>query len=215
MKDLKIQDTGAYWVGIDQINSDVMTSIHLTATLEAVSKPEISPLSSILSSCWGQPVKVRCASAKGSIVKYTWYQHSESQNIQFQSSAELQLHCGVLKDTQYYCEASNDVSSQYSEMVFLKILRGSEEDCVYSINIDGKTRYDCGDRLKTSTSSPLKTTTSHSGIRAWTGLPVWYEVLRWVLLTTLITTNNQLTASTCVKLQKCLQYKGGYLSEEK
>ncbi|XP_034152031.1 uncharacterized protein LOC109616418 [Esox lucius] len=210
---LKLEDTGAYWVGIDKIYADIMTYIHLIVTLEAVSKPQTLPLSSILGTCWGKPVSVRCASAKGSTVHYTWYQLSNPQDIQFQSSADLHLHCGVSEeDRQYYCKASNDVSSQRSDLVFLKVLKPSEEDCIYSISLVGQRSYNCSDRLKTSTAPPVQTSTCqhsdtsltsetyHSEIRnrsspsnqthqdwVWTVLPVWYEVLRWLFLAILIT----------------------------
>ncbi|XP_041701675.1 uncharacterized protein LOC121538009 [Coregonus clupeaformis] len=209
--DLKLEDTGVYWVGIDKIYADIMTSINLIVTFVAVSKPKVWPLSSMGNTCWGQPVTVRCASAQGTSVHYTWYQPAQPQDIQFQSSADLHLHCGIVEeDSQYYCRASNDVSSQHSGMVSLQVLKPLEEDCIYSFTMEGQRSYDCSDRLKTSTATTLRSTGHlteepyHPGTnsnlsstinqthqdwsysRAWTELPVWYEVLRWLFLATLI-----------------------------
>ncbi|KAJ8016903.1 hypothetical protein DPEC_G00012180 [Dallia pectoralis] len=162
VRNLKIEDTGVYWVGIDKAYADIMTSVHLIVTLkEAVSKPQALPLSSVLRTCWGQPVTVRCASAKGSTVHYTWYQLSKPQDVQLQSSADMHLHCDFVEERrQFYCIASNDVSSQRSDMVSLEVLKPSKDDCIYIISLEGQRSYDCSDRLKTSTSPPLQTSTA-------------------------------------------------------
>uniref|UniRef100_A0A4W5LBY3 Ig-like domain-containing protein n=1 Tax=Hucho hucho TaxID=62062 RepID=A0A4W5LBY3_9TELE len=211
MTELKLDDTGVYWVGIDKIYADIMTSINLIVTFVAVSKPMVWPPSSMGDTCWGQPVTVHCASAQGTSVQYTWYQSTQPQDIQFQSSADLHLHCGIVEeDSQYYCSASNDVSSQQSGMVSLQVLKPSEEDCIYSFAMEGQRSYDCSDRLKTSTATPLRsnghlteepyqpgTNSNLSSTinqthqdwrynRAWALLPVWYEILRWLFLATLI-----------------------------
>uniref|UniRef100_UPI003AAF5E25 uncharacterized protein isoform X1 n=1 Tax=Centroberyx gerrardi TaxID=166262 RepID=UPI003AAF5E25 len=203
---LLIKDTGVYWVGIDKIYSDIMASIKVVVTEVPVSKPRLWPLSSPVDkfTCWGQPVTVRCGCTLGTSVHYAWYQHSPHRDILLHSTSDLGLHCGrVEKDSQYYCSASNDISSQRSDILSVQVLMPADSSCVYVINIQDQPLYDCADRLSTTTATTLALTTCqptrktqhferrnqslhinqtdqdllHS--REWAGHPLWYTSLRW------------------------------------
>ncbi|XP_041655820.1 uncharacterized protein LOC121517830 isoform X2 [Cheilinus undulatus] len=134
---LQFSDTGAYWVGIDKVYADIMTSVKVTVTDVPVSKPRLWPLSPLESrlTCWGQPVMVRCGSDWGTSIRYTWYYE---QNM-LRRSSDLKLYCGRLKrdNVDYYSIASNDVSSQRSETLSVKVLIPSDSDCIYVIKMQG------------------------------------------------------------------------------
>ncbi|XP_029995228.1 uncharacterized protein LOC115422814 [Sphaeramia orbicularis] len=204
---LQLKDGGTYWVGIDKIYADVMTSVKVVVTEVPVSKPRLQPLTSLggRPTCWGQPLTVRCGSAKGTNIRYAWYQQSHPKNNLLYQSSDLRLHCGTTeKDRSYYCVASNDVNHQESDILFVQVLLPAQSSCIYSVNIPDQPVYDCADRFTTSTdrwttttaTTPELTTDSHNATenqclhtnqtnvdwlysRKWTGLPLWYSFLRW------------------------------------
>ncbi|KAK7128945.1 hypothetical protein R3I94_017240 [Phoxinus phoxinus] len=135
VRDLKLDDTGIYWVAIDKIYSDIMTRIQVTVTKEAVMKPHFWPLSSLEMTCWGQLAVFRCRSERGTDVQYTWYRVEKPNNIVLHNSTDLHLHCSnITEGSQLFCLASNDVSSQSSEFISLQILQPAHKNCVYLIS---------------------------------------------------------------------------------
>ncbi|XP_070765981.1 uncharacterized protein [Enoplosus armatus] len=153
---LQFDDTGMYWVGIDKIYADIMTSVNVVITEVnqyitcsfvpvPVSKPRLWPLSSLRDrpTCWGQPVTMRCGCTKGTAVRYTWYQNTHHKDVLLHHSSDLRLRCGALdKDSDYYCTASNDISSQGSDVLSVQVLMPADSSCIYVINMQG---FDFGD----------------------------------------------------------------------
>lgn len=89
--------------------------------------------------CWGQPSVFRCRSERGTDVQYTWYRVGHPNNIVLHHSTDLYLHCSnITEDSQLFCSAFNDVSSQSSEFVSLQLLQSSDKDCVYLISSNGE-----------------------------------------------------------------------------
>uniref|UniRef100_UPI0037E83812 uncharacterized protein n=1 Tax=Semicossyphus pulcher TaxID=241346 RepID=UPI0037E83812 len=166
---LQSDDSGVYWVGIDKIYADIMTSVkvvvtegkNITFVSVPVSKPSLWPLSSLINrpTCWGQPVTVRCGCARGTGIRYTWY---HEQTVLHHSS-DLKLHCGAVKrdSSDYYCVAENAVSSLESGVLSVQVLMPADSGCIYVINIQGQPVYDCADRMSTTTTAttPSPTTT--------------------------------------------------------
>ncbi|KAI1892692.1 hypothetical protein AGOR_G00136170 [Albula goreensis] len=211
MTDLQLADTAQYWVGIDKVYADIMTSISVTVSEETVSEPHVWFLSPSSKTCWGSPVTVRCLSKRGTSVRYTWYKAEESgrgRKTLLQHSSDLQLHCGIVGDgDHYYCNASNSMSSKRSRPISTQILLPAENNCIYILALEGQQQYDCWDRLRTSTAPPLKSTpvteeyrstdtlsipVNHSNkcnvpLRMRLGVPLWYEALRWLLFASLLT----------------------------
>ncbi|XP_053280632.1 uncharacterized protein LOC128442272 isoform X3 [Pleuronectes platessa] len=206
---LQFDDTGAYWVGIDKVNSDIMTSVNVLITEVPLSKPRLWPLTSLVDgpTCWGRPVTVRCGCAQGSGVRYAWHQRTRFKDSLLHLSSDLNLHCGSLgEDSDYYCVATNALSSQESEVLSVQVLRPAHSDCVYVLNLQGQPSYDCADRMcTTSASTPALTTNgkihtepgnqpsliNHTrpdlGLeRFQTWAPLWYTLLRWGYLATLL-----------------------------
>ncbi|TKS76659.1 CMRF35-like molecule 5 [Collichthys lucidus] len=112
VRDLQFEDSGVYWVGIDKIYADIMASVNVVIT--EVSKPKLRPLSSQVDrpTCWGQPVTVRCGCEQGTGVRYAWYKSTQLEDTLLNNSADIHLQCGTLdKDSDYYCTAHNDISS--------------------------------------------------------------------------------------------------------
>ncbi|XP_044066551.1 uncharacterized protein LOC122882820 [Siniperca chuatsi] len=142
---LQFDDTGVYWIGIDKIYADIMTSVNVVITEVPVLKPRLWPLSSLVErpTCWGQPVTVRCGCTKGTGVRYTWYQNTHIKDILLYHSSDLYLHCGTVdKDSDYYCIASNDISSQQSDILSVQVLLPADSSCIYVVIIQGKNRWD-------------------------------------------------------------------------
>ncbi|XP_067302239.1 uncharacterized protein [Pseudorasbora parva] len=199
VRDLKLDDTGIYWVAIDKIYSDIMTRIQIKVTKEAVMKPNVWPLSSLELTCWGQPVVFRCRSERGMDVLYTWYRVGHPNNVVLDHSPDLHLHCSnITENSQLFCLASNDVSSQSSDFVSLQILKPADDKCVYLVLSKALSSYDCI-RSTTSPSTSIQTTEellssatvfqltrSQNKTMSWTGLPLWYECLRWLLFSAMI-----------------------------
>ncbi|XP_024862359.1 uncharacterized protein LOC112450591 [Kryptolebias marmoratus] len=209
---LQIEDSDVYWIGIDKIYSDIMVSVNLVVTKVPVSKPRLWPLSSLVPTCWGEPVTVRCGCTKGDDIYYTWYQQTPHRDFLVHRSSDLSLHCGATKeDSKYYCFANNSVSSEQSDIVSVHVLIPANSSCIYVVNIQGQPAYDCADRMRTTTAEtpPLTTCegrtethsdpgdqflttnqTDHVGFfsRAWTGVPLWYTLLRWGLFASLFIT---------------------------
>ncbi|XP_047458228.1 uncharacterized protein LOC125018412 [Mugil cephalus] len=202
---LQTDDTGVYWVGIDKIYADIMTSVHVVVTEVPVSKPTAWPLSSLVDrpTCWGEPVTVRCSCAKGTAIRYAWYQRTEPEHFLLHRSSDLSLDCATVGGgSEYYCTASNDVSSEESEIVSVQVLVPANSSCIYAVRVQGQPIYDCMDRISTTTPRPPPVTTTCHGVateihpdtrnqslqanqtdgffnRAWTGVPFWYTLLRW------------------------------------
>ncbi|KAG1961516.1 hypothetical protein F2P79_005567 [Pimephales promelas] len=110
----------------------------ITCSLEAVMKPHFWPLSSLEMMCWGQLVVFRCWSERGTDVQYTWYRVGKPNNIVLHNSTDLHLHCSnITEDSQLFCLASNDVSSQSSEFISLQILQPADKNCVNLISSKG------------------------------------------------------------------------------
>lgn len=209
---LRFEDAGTYWVGIDKVYADIMTSVEIVVTEVPVFKPTLWPLTSLVErpSCWGRPVTVRCGSTKGTSVGYEWYQQTNQDDavlvLQF---PDLKIDCDMVqKDTHYYCVASNNMGQQKSDPISVQVLIPAESQCMYAVKIPGQPNYDCADRLTTTTATTafltttfqttaiptaFPTTTNYSSqsnhiydnwfnIRAWTSFPPWYLFTRWGLL---------------------------------
>lgn len=89
--------------------------------------------------CWGQPVTVRCGCAKGTGIRYAWYQHTPHKDVLLHQTSNLGLHCGTVdKDSNYYCIASNDISSEGSEILSVQVLMPADISCIYVVNMPGK-----------------------------------------------------------------------------
>ncbi|XP_026187611.1 Fc receptor-like protein 5 [Mastacembelus armatus] len=139
--DLQFTDSGNYWIGIDKIYADIMTSVNVVITEVPVSKPRLWPLSSLVDrqTCWGQPVTVRCGCARGTGIRYAWYQHTHHKDFLLQQSSDLGLHCGTVENnSDYYCIASNDISSQGSDFLSVHVLMPADNSCIYVVNMQGK-----------------------------------------------------------------------------
>ncbi|XP_073326206.1 uncharacterized protein [Pagrus major] len=203
--DLRFDDSGVYWVGIDRPYSDIMTSVKVVVTEVPVSKPRLWPLGPLVDrpTCWGQPVTVRCGCTEGTAVRYTWFQNTHHEDVLLHHSSDLHLHCGSLgEDSDFYCIARNDVSSQRSDVLSVQVLMTADSSCIYVINMQGQPIYDCADRMSTTTATTPPLTTCQTPMiphpntgnqslqinqtdgdfffsRAWTGEPFWYLLLRW------------------------------------
>ncbi|KAK2851866.1 hypothetical protein Q5P01_008142 [Channa striata] len=203
---LQLDDTDFYWVGIEKIYADVMTSVNVVVTEVPVSKPRLWALSSLVDrpTCWGQPVTVRCGCAKGTGIRYAWYQHLPHEAVLLQQSSDLNLHCGTVEeDSGYHCVASNDMSREESDVLSVQVLMPANSSCIYVVSVPGQPIYDCADRMSTTTAtSPPRSTSqvawthsnttnqsSHTNqtdqtvpffIRIYAGGPLWYTLLRWV-----------------------------------
>ncbi|XP_071333345.1 uncharacterized protein [Trachinotus anak] len=202
---LRFDDAGVYWVGVDKIYADIMTLVKVVITKVPVSKPRLWPLSSLVGrpTCWGQPVVVRCGCTKGTGILYAWYLRTHHKDSLLSLSSDLHLHCGTVeKDSDYYCIASNDISRQESEILSVQVLIPANSSCIFVINMQGQPVYDCADRMSTiMAKTPPQTTCQatvkvHSDIRnqslrinqthhdlflsrAWMKMPLWYTLLRW------------------------------------
>ncbi|XP_035997399.1 polymeric immunoglobulin receptor-like [Fundulus heteroclitus] len=208
---LQIEDSDVYWIGIDKMYADIMTSIKVTVTQVPVSKPNLWPLTPLKEgpTCWGKQVTIRCGCTEGTDVLYAWYQHVHHKSFLLLSSSDLSLHCGVvMEDSEYYCSASNSISSEQSDILSVQVLMPDNSSCIYVVNIQGQPVYDCAGRLsttmaETSPTTCIETTKIPSGTseqclllnkttlhaffnRAWTGVPLWYELLRWGSFTLLL-----------------------------
>ncbi|XP_032413664.1 uncharacterized protein LOC116716843 [Xiphophorus hellerii] len=209
---LQIEDSDVYWIGIEKINADIMMSVKVTVTQVPVSKPRLWPLTPLAdgATCMGKSLTVRCGGAMGTNVFYAWYQHVHHKGFLLLSSSDLSLHCGMLtEDSEYYCSASNSISNAQSDALSVKIFLPDNSSCIYVANIPGQPVYDCADRMRTTVAETSPTTiclettkittnTSKQSLQVnqtamdvffsstWTGVPVWYELLRWGSMTVLI-----------------------------
>ncbi|KAL4623780.1 hypothetical protein GN956_G18725 [Arapaima gigas] len=208
MANLHIKDTGVYWAGIDKMYADIMYQIHIKVSEEAVAKPRVWFPRPPELSCWGQPLVVHCASDHGTRIHYAWYRTGTTQDVRVSDLASLHLNCAALEeDARYYCVARNSIGNQSSHTVTAKLLRPAEKDCIYAVTITNDSSYDCRDRLETTTIAPSETTpkenmscfiSSAMPIDHTTGLqnssriafmlPLWYVVVRWLLLSALLLT---------------------------
>ncbi|XP_045911452.1 uncharacterized protein LOC123974661 [Micropterus dolomieu] len=177
VSELQFDDAGVYWVGIDKIYADLMTSVHVAVTEGKnitcffvpvpVSKPRLWPLSALVDrpTCWGQPVTVRCGCKEGTGVRYSWYQNTHHKDVLLHHSSDLWLHCGTVdKDSDYYCVASNVISSQGSDILSVQVLMPANSSCIYVVNMPGQPVYDCADRMSTTTAETPPLTTSQATI---------------------------------------------------
>ncbi|XP_069567080.1 high affinity immunoglobulin alpha and immunoglobulin mu Fc receptor [Brachyistius frenatus] len=152
---LQLDDTGLYWVGIDKIYADIMFSVNVVVTkgrnktfvdylgkMFPVSKPTVWPLSSLggRPTCWGKPVTMRCGGAKGTGVQYAWYQRTPQKDFLLKSSSDLWLNCVTVESGgRYYCNASNDMSSEESDILSVQVLMHADSSCIYVIDIQDPT----------------------------------------------------------------------------
>ncbi|KAM9343317.1 uncharacterized protein KZ484_015838 [Pholidichthys leucotaenia] len=160
---LQFKAAGVYWVGIDKIYADIMTSVKVVITEAPVSKPTLRPLSFLAGrpTCWGKAVTVRCSSAKGTSIHYAWYQQIQHKAFLIHQSSDLCLHCGTVEnDSDYYCTASNDISSEKSDVVSVQVLVPAQSNCIYAVHIHGQPIYDCAERMTTTTSTQTPTLTT-------------------------------------------------------
>ncbi|KAI7794177.1 hypothetical protein IRJ41_014816 [Triplophysa rosa] len=208
VRDLQLDDTGTYWVGIDKIYADIMLRIQVIVRNEAVINPNVWPLSSVEMTCWGQPVTFRCRSERGTDVRYTWYRVGHPNNIVLHHATDMNFHCSnSTESTQFFCSASNDFSRQNSEMFTVQHLQPANQGCMYLITSKTVSSYDC----IRSTTSPSTTTQTSENLWSsatasdpsegqndtmcvnrtecfsWSGLPLWYECLRWLLSSAMFT----------------------------
>lgn len=133
-----------YISGISSSSNELFKHVTVFCVPVPVSKPKLQPLSSLVDrpTCWGLPVTVRCSCTQGTSVHYSWYQHSLHQDILLQSTSDLRLHCSKMeKDSHYYCKASNDISSQKSDILSVQVLMPADSSCIYVINIQGTNGY--------------------------------------------------------------------------
>ncbi|KAJ4918540.1 hypothetical protein JOQ06_026218 [Pogonophryne albipinna] len=201
--DLQKGDSGVYWVGIDRPYADVMTSVRVVVTEVPVSKPSLQPLFSLMegSTCRGGPVTVRCVCSRGTAVRYSWFRHThpedEDEDEELQNSADLQLTCDSLQDAELYCSVRNEVSSERSESLRVNILPPADSHCRYVVHLQGQPVYDCAVSTTAQTTSPptschttgeiqpdttnqlIIATGTHLLLRVFTGVPLWYTMLRW------------------------------------
>ncbi|XP_040007665.1 uncharacterized protein LOC120803355 [Xiphias gladius] len=169
---LRFDDAGVYWLGIDKIYADIMTLVKVVVTEVPVSKPRLWPLSSLgdRPTCWGQPVTVRCGCTKGTGVRYAWYQRTHHHNSLLHTSSDLCLNCGTVeKESDYYCIASNDISSQESDTLSVRVLMPADSSCIYVVNMQGQPIYDCADRMSTAMAESPPPTTCQADMKIHTG----------------------------------------------
>ncbi|XP_066526608.1 uncharacterized protein [Hoplias malabaricus] len=209
MTGLQLSDTGIYWVGIDKIYADIMFMIQVKVTEEAVSRPHVRPVGSPLLTCKGQPLTLTCRSERGTNAQYSWYRRNYSEAELLQSVPNLHLDCAFLtQDAVFVCSAHNTISRQFSEDVFCQVLQPGHENCVYSLTSEAVDSYDCRTTTLTPTTTAMTTVevssfetqtggyeniTLHANetlvdflLRSWSGVPLWYDVIRWTLFVTMI-----------------------------
>ncbi|TSL61247.1 Tubulin alpha-1C chain [Bagarius yarrelli] len=139
MTNLKLEDAGIYWAGIDKIYADIMFKVKVMVTEEVVSRPRVWLDRSPVVTCQGQPVLLRCWTDRGTNVNYTWSREARSQDVLLQSSADLLLRCESLtEDARYSCSAQNAVSSEQSKIISLHLLQAGQENCVYFLISDAQ-----------------------------------------------------------------------------
>ncbi|KAK1898829.1 CMRF35-like molecule 5, partial [Dissostichus eleginoides] len=203
--DLQKGDSGVYWVGIDRPYADIMTSVSVVVTEVPVSKPRLQPLVSLIegSTCRGGPVTVRCVCSRGTAVRYSWFRHTHPEDVLLQNSADLrltcdslQLTCDSLQDAELYCSVRNEVSSERSESLRVNILPPADSHCRYVVHMPGQPVYDCAVSTTAQTNPPtschttgeiqpdttnqlINATETHLLLRVFTGVPLWYTMLRW------------------------------------
>uniref|UniRef100_A0A8C9VQZ5 Ig-like domain-containing protein n=1 Tax=Scleropages formosus TaxID=113540 RepID=A0A8C9VQZ5_SCLFO len=205
MANLRLDDSGVYWIGIDKIYADIMSRIQVRVSEEILTKPRVWFPSPPQSSCWGQPVTVLCSSDRGTRVRYAWYQTGRTQDVKIADQDSLHLHCAAMEeDGRYYCVASNSLGSERSRTVTAQLLQPAEEDCIYAVTVNNESSYNCRERLGTTTTALSETTQEENEIcfgssamsidhatglqnsRTMSTLPLWYKVLRWLLLSALL-----------------------------
>ncbi|XP_015197915.2 uncharacterized protein [Lepisosteus oculatus] len=204
MTQLRLDDTGVYWVGIDRPYTDIMWKITIKVTEVPVSRPNLVFLGPAEVSCSGQPLIVRCNSVQGTGVKYTWYKSVQPADVPVQFSTDLTLCCTTLAESQlYYCTASNSVNQEHSDLVRAELLKPAEEQCAYHVTIGSDHSYECWDEELMSTATALISTEFTDGylpssvvreasefnvsVRcSWTVKSLSYEVCRWLLFVALL-----------------------------
>ncbi|KAI5095996.1 hypothetical protein C0J45_14426 [Silurus meridionalis] len=206
MKGLQLEDTGIYWAAIDKIYADLMFRINVVVTEESVSRPQVRLEGLPMVTCQGQPVLLQCQTERGTNVKYSWSREARPQDVFLQSSADLHFRCDSLtEDARYTCLAQNAVSREQSKPVSIHLLQAGQENCIYLLTSDELESYDC----RTTTASPttsistfLEVSTSggkqstnnqtqsckeNACHRSWSGVPLWYDIVRWVCFVAMVT----------------------------
>ncbi|XP_058266587.1 uncharacterized protein LOC131366274 isoform X2 [Hemibagrus wyckioides] len=209
-----------------------MKVVHLLLMFqEVVSRPHVFLDGSPTVTCQGQPVLLRCRTERGTNVRYSWSREDNFQDNLLQSSADLLFHCAFLtEDAQYICSAQNAVSREQSKPISLHLVQAGQENCIYSLMSDELESYDCRTTtaspvISTSTNvevptSKFVTQTSSGGnqslcsnhtqswiehvfLRPWSGVPLWYEIVRWLLFTAMITSTGLSCACTQTRRMAC------------
>ncbi|XP_034626520.1 polymeric immunoglobulin receptor-like [Trachemys scripta elegans] len=197
MHQLVEEDSGMYWCGIQKPYADIMTAVKLTVTEEPLSTPLITLTSHPSESCLGRSVTVRCHSATGSNVYYTWYRKSFPTNIISVHSSDLVLRCGDLLESQsYYCLAATRRANKSTQVLRAEVLIPAKENCTYQLQLTDGESYNCIRTTPVFTvetpstpftgySTPCSNSSSHPGTEdSW--IPVPWAVLRWLFLVILV-----------------------------
>ncbi|KAH1171326.1 hypothetical protein KIL84_006944 [Mauremys mutica] len=146
MHQLVEEDSGMYWCGIQRPYADIMTAVKLTVTegqlFGSISEPLSTPLITLTNhpseSCLGRSVTVRCHSATGSNVYYTWYRKSFPTNIVLVHSSDLVLRCGDLLESQsYFCQAATRRANKSTQVLRAEVLTPAKENCTYQLQLTG------------------------------------------------------------------------------
>ncbi|XP_044869150.1 triggering receptor expressed on myeloid cells 2-like [Mauremys mutica] len=199
MHQLVEEDSGMYWCGIQRPYADIMTAVKLTVTEEPLSTPLITLTNHPSESCLGRSVTVRCHSATGSNVYYTWYRKSFPTNIVLVHSSDLVLRCGDLLESQsYFCQAATRRANKSTQVLRAEVLTPAKENCTYQLQLTDGESYNCVRTTPVFTvempstpftgySTPCPNSSSHPGIEdSW--IPVPWAILRWLFLLILVAT---------------------------
>ncbi|XP_039392227.1 uncharacterized protein LOC120404206 isoform X2 [Mauremys reevesii] len=166
---------------------------------EPLSTPLITLTNHPSESCLGRSVTVRCHSATGSNVYYTWYRKSFPTNIVLVHSSDLVLRCGDLLESQsYYCQAATRRANKSTQVLRAEVLTPAKENCTYQLQLTDGESYNCVRTTPVFTvempstpftgySTPCPNSSSHPGTEdSW--IPVPWAILRWLFLLILVAT---------------------------
>ncbi|KAK1898333.1 CMRF35-like molecule 5 [Dissostichus eleginoides] len=161
------------------------------------------------STCRGGPVTVRvCSRGTAVRYSWFRHTHPEDVLLQNSADLRLtcdslqltcdslQLTCDSLQDAELYCSVRNEVSSERSESLRVNILPPADSHCRYVVHMPGQPVYDCAVSTTAQTNPPtschttgeiqpdttnqlINATETHLLLRVFTGVPLWYTMLRW------------------------------------
>nr|ABC86797.1 modular domain immune-type receptor 3 [Raja eglanteria] len=127
VEDLHSGDTGWYGCGITSVDHAIFT-VYLKVSDEPVSTPVLRYLSPANVSRLGGSVSVSCESVNGSFpIHYTWFEKNDYWVSSIVSGNQLDLSCEFLtgQHRRYYCGASNNHGTKYSEILNVNIFKGA------------------------------------------------------------------------------------------